>query len=469
MKRHQRLYAGQHLRKLRETHALRQADMAALLGISASYLSQLENDSRALTPLLADRVAAAFPLDWGDIAPEESEYLLAALREAANDPLFDNGADSTLLARLARQHPDFASRFVRLHEAYRRTGQRLEMVDDALSADSSGGPRLPWEEVRDWFHLANNYVDSLDRAAETLAITLRGKETSPPAEAIEDYLRQFLSVSIDYVTGRGLRDFDPQMRHLIVDPGQPVESRRFHLAHQLCGLALADDIGAIIEQSGLRSAAARQLLFVGLSNYAAGAVLMPYEDFRQAARSLRHDIDRLAQQFACSFEQTCHRLSTLQRQGQRGIPFFFCRVDMAGNITKRHSATRLQFARFGGACPLWIVHEAVAIPDRILVQLAETPDGVRYVSMAKGLVKPSGSFTRAPRRFAVAIGCEADHAGDFIYADGLDIASSGTATRIGLSCRICPRENCDQRAFPPSDRTISVNPDQRGIIPYGIR
>ena len=107
---------------------------------------------------------------------------------------------------------------------------------------------------------------------------------------------------------------------------------------------------------------------------------------------MRHDIDRLRKRFGTSFEQTCHRLSTLQRPGARGIPFFFCRVDMAGNVTKRHSATRLQFARFGGACPLWVVHEAVAIPDRILVQLAETPDGVRYVSMAKGLVKPRAAI-----------------------------------------------------------------------------
>ena len=151
--------------------------------------------------------------------------------------------------------------------------------------------------------------------------------------------------------------------------------------------------------------------------------------FRTAAREVRHDIDRLRQRFGVSFEQACHRLSTLQRPGAAGIPFFFCRVDMAGNITKRHSATRLQFARFGGACPLWIVHEAVAIPDRILVQLAETPDGVRYVSMAKGLVKPSGSFTRPPRRYAVALGCEVEHAADFIYADGLDRAGAPTADR----------------------------------------
>jgi predicted transcriptional regulator len=141
---------------------------------------------------------------------------------------------------------------------------------------------------------------------------------------------------------------------------------------------------------------------------------------------------------------------------------------MADNITKRHSATRLQFARFGGACPLWMVHEAVAIPDRILVQLAETPDGVRYVSMAKGLVKPSGSYARPSRRYAVALGCEAVHAADFIYADQLDLSGAGSATPIGVSCRICPRDNCEQRAFPPAGRALSVDPDRRAVVPYGF-
>ena len=185
-----------------------------------------------------------------------------------------------------------------------------------------------------------------------------------------------------------------------------------------------------------------------------------------AAREVRHDIDRLRQRFGVSFEQACHRLSTLQRPGAAGLPFFFCRVDMAGNITKRHSATRLQFARFGGACPLWIVHEAVAIPDRILTQLAETPDGVRYVSMAKGLVKPSGSYSRAPRRYAVALGCEVSHAHNFIYAD--DLPLGGSATPIGTSCRICHRADCDQRAFPPAAGRIAIDPAARGAVPYSF-
>lgn len=461
-----RIFAGPQLRAIRIERRLKQSELAAQLAISPSYLSQLENDDRPLTPALVERLSRAFPLDWQDLGAGSAETRLAALREANADPLFPDPLDAAQLARFAEQQPQLAERFIALHEAYRRTGQRLHMVDEALSSETGGISRLPWEEVRDWFHLANNYVDSLDRAAEALATRLGGH--SPATAAIEGYLRDALSVSLIYSGQAGLRSYDAEMGHLVIDPGQPAETRRFQLAHQLAALALKDEIAGVIEGTQLNSAASRQLLFVGLCNYAAGALLMPYRRFRAEARAVRHDIDRLAQSFGTSFEQTCHRLSTLQREDARGVPFFFCRVDMAGNITKRHSATRLQFARFGGACPLWIVHEAVAIPDRILVQLAETVDGVRYVSMAKGLVKPSGSYERAPRRYAVALGCEADHASEFVYADGLDLRSPRAATRIGISCRICPRADCDQRAFPPSDRAITVDPDSRGVVPYRL-
>lgn len=463
-----RIFAGGKLRCLREERNLTQSRMAALLGISASYLSQLEHDDRPLTSALLNVLARDFPLDWQEFEEDAATRRFAAIREAATDPLFTNPLSADQLSRIAKQQPDLADQFVALHTAYRRTGERLQIIDEAISSDNVSGGRLPWEEVRDWFHLAGNYVDRLDQSAETLAISIMGESISPSSSKIECYLRETLAISVSYSANVGIRNFDAANGVLEIDQSQPAESQRFQLAHQLVALALQDDINSIVGRAGLRTASSRKLLVVGLSNYAAGALLMPYSEFRREARNLRHDIDRLRQRFGVSFEQACHRLSTMQRPGARGIPVFFCRVDMAGNITKRHSATRLQFARFGGACPLWIVHEAVAIPDRVLVQLEEAPDGVRYISMAKGLVKPSGSYARAPRRYAVALGCEVEHARDFIYADGLDLTSSHAATRIGVSCRICPRSACDQRAFPPSDRDIIVNPNQRDIVPYNF-
>jgi len=455
------------LRALRQRRGVRQAEMAGALGISASYLSQLENDERHLTPALADTLRAAFPVDWADLAPSDGDGAADALRDALADPLLGGPLPGEQVERMARQFPAFADRFVALHTLYARGRQRLAMMDETLGNTLSAGGRMPWEETRDWFHLANNYVDEVDRGAEALALDIAGDDASPRVKSMQDWLRRH-GVTLEWRSGGPMRRFDAERQHLVLDSNQPLESGRFQLAYQLAAIALSDQIAGIVAQAPLQTEAARHLLTVGLGNYAAGALLMPYERFRTAARAMRHDVDRLRQYFHTSFEQTCHRLSTLQRPQARGIPVFFCRVDMAGNITKRHSATRLQFGRFGGACPLWIVHEAVAIPDRIHVQLAEMPDGIRYVSIAKGLVKPSGSYYRPPRRYAVALGCEADLAGEFVYADGLNLNNDDAVARIGASCRICPRDDCDQRAFPPSDKAIDVDPSQRDLVPYRI-
>ncbi|WP_295530120.1 short-chain fatty acyl-CoA regulator family protein [Novosphingobium sp. Chol11] len=463
-----RLFAGRALRALRQRRGLLQAEMAGTLGISASYLSQLETDERHLTPALGDALRAAFPIDWADLEPADGDRMAEALREALADPELSGTIPGEQIERLARQFPAFAERFVALHGLYARSRQRLEMVDEGIGLPGNmGSGRLPWEEARDWFHAANNYVDQIDRDAEALAEAIAGDETTPRIRTMQQWLRRE-GVTIEWAGGGPLRRFDAATRHLHLDSAQPNESSRFQLAYQVAALALSGQIAEIVAAAPLQTEAARHLLAVGLGNYAAGALLMPYERFRSAARTLRHDVDRLRQLFHTSFEQCCHRLSTLQRPQARGIPVFFARVDMAGNITKRHSATRLQFGRFGGACPLWIVHEAVAIPDRIHVQLAEMPDGIRYVSIAKGLVKPSGSYYRQPRRYAVVLGCEAALADEFVYADGLNLKSDDAVTRIGISCRICPRDTCDQRAFPPSDKAIAVDPSQRDLVPYRI-
>lgn len=470
MPRGTRLFVGQKVRQLRLDNRMDQKAMAALLGISVSYLSQLENDDRPLTAKVKAALAGAFPLDWSSFDERQEEQLLGAFNWAlANPGLGSPPPDPERAERLHLHYPDFAARYVELHHALRQTQDRLAMVEEAIGAAAAPAARAPWETVRDWFHEAGNYIHALDVAAEDLAARLDlggGQGARPLVAALAE--RHGCATVLSEDDSTMLHRHEAQGNRLVINAALPPPSRIFQLAGQLMRFELGGEMARIVAAAQLGDPVADRLLGLGLANYAAGALLMPYAAFRQAARALRHDIDPLARQFGVSFEQACHRLSTLQRPGMRGIPFYFCRVDMAGNITKRHSATRLQFARFGGACPLWGVHEAVAIPDRIVVQLAEMPDGVRYVSMTKGLVKPSGSYARAPRRYAVTLGCEIEHAANFIYADGLRLADEAAATPIGMACRLCPRQGCDQRAFPPLDRPIHIVPGQRGIVPYGI-
>lgn len=457
-----RLFEGFRLRDLRRRAAIPQAAMAARLGISVSYLSQIENNDRPITDIVLLALAREFPLEaFGEAG--ETGALLRTIDAATDSSVPADRLAEADVRRGMEQQPLLARRMVALHDAWRRSQEQLRVLDDRFDSGSGDAAPLPWEEVRDWFQAEGNYIDAIERSAEALADALE-----PGSRGREDRLRGWHQVRVANQDGDGseLSRFDEASRTLLLNTSLPPESRSFLLAHRLVRYEFANEMRIVVEQSGLASPASRELLSVGLANYAAGALLMPYGAFRAAAHDFRHDIDRLRQRFGVSFEQACHRLSTLQRPGAQGLPFFFCRVDMAGNITKRHSATRLQFAALGGACPLWIVHEAVAIPDRILVQLAEMPDGTRYVSMAKGLVKPSGSYARPPRRYAVALGCEESYAADFVYAD--DLRPGGLAMPIGASCRICPRVDCDQRAFPPAGSVISIDPDRRSVVPYAF-
>ncbi|MET3761316.1 short-chain fatty acyl-CoA regulator family protein [Sphingomonas sp. UYEF23] len=459
-----RSFDGYRVRAVRKQLGLSQAEMARALAISVSYLSQIESGDRPITGNVLAALATHYPHDWSAIDPSETETLLSDVIDACSDPsVGDVVGDLSDIERVIRQHPLIARRLAALYATQRANLAQLRALDDQVGAEGSAR-RLPWEEVRDWFHAQQNYIDEIDRAAERIAAEFAD---GPALQQIEARLLNRFGVRVAPIANgdSAIRAFDPA-GVLHVDPSQPAESILFSVAYQLARLEFGDLVASIAAR-GSQTSVGRQLLGAGITNYAAGALLMPYLAFRQAARECRHDVDQLRLQFGTSFEQTCHRLSTLQRPGALGIPVFFCRVDMAGNITKRHSATRLEFARFGGACPLWVVHEAVAIPDRILVQLAETPDSVRYVSMAKGLVKPSNSYTRAPRRYAVALGCEERYAPAFVYADGLRTDSS--ATPIGSSCRVCPRADCDQRAFPPAASDLHIDPDRRGRIPYELR
>ena len=238
--------------------------------------------------------------------------------------------------------------------------------------------------------------------------------------------------------------------------------------HQIALEAHDDLIEATLDLARFQTETARKIAKIGLANYFAGAALMPYRTFLAAARDTRYDLDRLAQRFGTSLEQIAHRLSTLQRPGAKGVPFFFVRVDQAGTITKRHSATPLQFARYGGACPLWNVHRAFETPGQFLRQLAEAPDGIRYLCLAREISAPGAAFRAPIRRFAIALGCEIGHADEIVYSDGLDLSDAKNFEPIGISCRICERPNCHQRSVPPLGSELTIDHNRRQTLPYEV-
>ncbi|TGN42770.1 XRE family transcriptional regulator [Paracoccus liaowanqingii] len=461
----QKIYAGSALRETRSRAVLTQRRFAEKLGVSLPYLSQMENNHRPISAGVLLRLAQEFGTDLTTLAAGDAERMVIDMQEALADPLFDGTPPLSDLRLAATNAPVLARAFLDLYRAHREGQERLAALDEAIGAASQNSLSTPWEEVRDFFHYCDNYIDAVDRAAERFAC-LDGRRGDPWQLATAALAERGIRVQLTELPAASVfrRDGD----RLLVNDTAEAPTRAFQLLHLVALEHQGDLLEATLDLARFRSPTARQIARLGLANYFAGAALMPYRPFLAAALAERHDLERLAHLFGASLEQVAHRLSTLQRPGAKGVPLFFVRVDQAGTITKRHSATRLQFARFGGACPLWNVHQAFEQPGRFLRQLAETPDGVRYLLLARDVSKHAGAFNAPVRRFAIGLGVEVTHATGMVYADGLDLTRPRAFEPIGISCRICPRRDCHQRSVPPIDRALRIPQDRNGPLPYEI-
>ena len=462
---------GVKLRKLRAERGMSQIALAHALGLSPSYLNQIEQNQRPLTVSVLLKLNRTLGVDIQEFSEDDEARLIAGLKE-----VFADAAQPVALPELqevAAQMPALGQAVLALHRRHLEAMERIEMMSLRLGdgrSDAAAPTAMPFEVVRDFFFAHQNHFDVLDRAAEALATQ---------AQAQGDGLAHWLAQRLELRHGvrmertedaaHGKRSFAPERRTLQLAAELNGAQQAFQLGTQWALLEHADTIDALIRVPQLaHDTAARKLARMGMANYFAGALLMPYGPFLAAAESLRYDIELLEQRFGVGFETVCHRLSTLQRPGAPGVPFFFVRVDRAGNISKRQSATHFHFSRTGGTCPLWNVYEAFGQPGRILAQLANMPDGRRYLWVARSIARSQGGYGSPRRTFSIGLGCDVRHAGRLVYAQGLDLQTPEAATPIGMGCKVCERDRCPQRAFPYVGRTLEVDENQSRFTPYGF-
>jgi predicted transcriptional regulator/transcriptional regulator with XRE-family HTH domain len=467
-------FMGVRLRSLREERGLSQFALAQQLGLSPSYLNQIEQNQRPLTVPVLLRLHATLGVDIQAFSEDEEARLVASLREALAD---NPGGDAVALAELrevATQMPAVGRALVALHQRHRDATERLEALAAELGdgrGDLARMPQarpMPFEEVRDFFFAHQNHIAPLDAAAEAFSTQWRLREGNP-GDRLAQRLLEAHGVQVipaDDDESGAQRRYDPATRVLrlsrYLEPGQ----HAFQLATQLAFLEVSGLIDQLVADAPLSSDTARSLARIGLANYFAAALLLPYMIFLEAAEQLRYDIDQLARRFGVGFETICHRLSSLQRPDARGVPFFLIRVDRAGNISKRQSATHFHFSKTGGTCPLWNVYEAFAQPGRVLTQLARMPDGRAYLWIARTVSHGFRGYGSPNKTFSIGLGCDISHATRLVYSKGLDLRDPDVSTPIGAGCKVCEREACPQRAFPFVGRPLDVDENQSRFMPY---
>lgn len=474
-----KVFMGVRLRSLRTERGMTQAALAQALELSPSYLNQIEQDQRPLTVPVLLKIHKVLGVDIQQFSEDEEARLLSQLRDAlAACPQPEGGVPLPELRELATKLPHLARALLAMHRRHLADAERLEALSARLGDErSSAAPgvalepvrQMPFEAVRDFVFAHRNYFDALDRAAELLARQAREQDGN-----LHEWLKYRLQarhgvlvLSAGASGSASHRRYDAATRTLHLAAQLRPAQQAFQLATQLALLEFDGLIEAQLRTASWQDEATRRLARLGLANYVAGAFVLPYGEFLQAAERLHYDIDLLARRFGVGFETVCHRLSTLQRADAPGVPFFFIRVDRAGNISKRQSATHFHFSKTGGTCPLWNVYEAFSQPGRIVPQLASMPDGRVYLWIARSITHAGQGWGAPGKTFSIGLGCDVQHAARLVYSQGMDLRSLEAATPIGMGCKVCERSACPQRAFPFVGKPLRVNENESGFVPYG--
>lgn len=447
-----------------------QTQLAARLEISASYLNLIESNQRPLPAHLLVKLAQIFRVELQAFADDSQARLADSLQEVFADPLLEEHSVTTNDVRELAESPAAARAVISLFHAYRSSVESMRELSsqlyDGRAFHGVDPAHLPSEESSDVIQENLNYFPELEAAAEELAAAAR-LDRNDLYRSLANFLgaKHGIEIVLEPASrDRGLiRRFVPESRTLHLSEVLPPWSRQFQVAHQLGLLDGAPAIDRIIERSqrNLNTPESVKLCRVALANYFAGALLMPYDDFHRFAEEVRYDIELLQHHYTASWEQVCHRLTTLRKPGSSGVSFHFVRVDIAGNISKRFSGTGIRFARFSGSCPRWDVHAAFLTPGRIRTQLSKMPDGTAYFCVARTIRKSYG-YASGDALMAVGIGCPVRDAKKLVYADGYDLENLEAAVPIGTSCRLCERVDCEQRAFPPLQHGLKVDENVRG-------
>ena len=467
---------GSKIRKERRLKGLSQSELAKNLNISASYLNLIESGRRTITVPLLIKIGNELGISLKDLTVESNKRLLSDIMEVLSNELFEDlDITNQETTEFINNNPTIAKAFLSLNDSYKSfrddTQNRLEKLDVESSIKENQSTRLPIEIVSDFLQENKNYFDSLEKKAESIRDRIyfeKGHRTI--GHSLIQYLNETHNIEVKVVSSdknqKTYRNFDKNKNILYLSEMLTYSARNFNLAYQI-GLSDAQNtINKTIDENKISSQEVSSLLNMSLLNYFAAAILMPYEDFLFNAKKYKYDIEILMHHYAVSFEQIAHRFTNLQRPGNEGVPFHFLKTDIAGNVSKRFSLSGIHIPRHGGSCPRWNVYIAFMNPGKIHPQISKMPDGKIYFCIARAFEKGIQKYGM-PRSFvSIGLGCDIQYAKELTYAEGMDLNNKNLVTPIGVSCRICPREECQQRAYPPIDKDLKLDLSFRGSSPY---
>ncbi len=438
------LLAGPALRRLRKREGLTQAAMATALGISPSYLNLIERNQRPLSARVLVQVIEQFAFDPRSLREDETVGGIDGLARRLSDKRFaDLAIDREEVQEFLSSAPQAAAAFARLYDqlhAGHHGSPALPLIDDPLAAARGAIER--WQ----------NHFPDLDHAAEDLADELRlsrGEISAALGERLrEKHQLQVRILPAEVMPGQVHR-LDLHARQLQLSEMLPGAARRFQIARQVAALEQRTAIEGLVAGAKLASPEARHALREHITDYVAGALLMPYRRFLRACEATGYDLAVLQRRFAVSLDQVAQRLTTLGRVGERGLPFFTATIDRAGRVTQfTAGGSGAAYPLDGARWPAWVPYGAFERPGAVLTQAVIFSDGEaasrHWFTIARTV---DGDGVMCSARRAVVLGIDARFARDLAHARGVSLDPLD-AVPLGAPCPRCGRAECLTPATP---------------------
>ncbi|TCP38050.1 helix-turn-helix transcriptional regulator [Rhodovulum marinum] len=422
---------GTRIRERRTVLGMRQAELARRAGISPSYLNLIEHNRRRIGGKLLVELARHLGVEASALTEGAGAALIETLREAAAG---QEGAAAEIdrLEEFAGRFPGWAALLAARHRRVRELERTVEMLTDRMTHDPFLSTSL------------HEVISAVTSIRSTAAILAETEDIDP------DWQRRFhRNLSDDSRRlAEGAQALVAYLDEGADDPGtqsspqEEVEAylraRDYHLPE--LERALPPEPARLVgEAAELTSAPARELALGFLRRYRRDAELMPLDAFAEAARAERLDPGRLAARFGVDPGAVFRRLAALPRAAAGG-PVGLVTCDGSGTLTFRKPVEGFALPRFGAACPLWPLYQALARPMAPLRAVVELGGPVPQRFLTYALCQPAlaGGFD-GPQVLEAAM---------LILPEETVPAPEGRGQPIGTSCRICPRRGCVARREP---------------------
>lgn len=424
---------GSRIRERRTMLGLKQADLAKIAGISPSYLNLIEHNRRRIAGKLLSRIARELSVDLSMLTQGADAEQLTQLNEAAAAHPEVN-AEMDRIDEFVGRFPGWASLLVSQQRRIGALEHRVASLADRLAHDPFLSASL---------HDVLSKVSSIQSTASILEETedldlVWQKRFHRNLHADSQKLAEGAASLVEYLETEG----EPELG--MVSPQEELEASLNQTGFHVAGLerALPDPIERLIASNPqLKSRAGKDRAREYLDHYQRDAARMPLAEFSDAASRSGYDPAHLSLRFGVDLLSVFRRLASLpDTPGVERIGLVIC--DGAGALTLRKATDLMPLPRFGAACALWPLYQAMSrpmAPVRTVLEHAGRP-GQAFLAYAISHPSYPGGFG-GPAVFEAAM---------LLLPPGLADpgADMGEPQVVGTSCRVCPVPSCPARREP---------------------